>query len=166
MKYLAYGSNLHLLRLVDRVPNVCFIGITKLERCRLVFHKQSIDGSSKCTLTFGDDSACAWGAIYEIPEIEVQLLDKVEGLNNGYDKHHMSVNVAGEDVIVFTYLASKSHLVYDLKHYHWYKAFVLAGAHQRQFPKDYLEYIDGVDSQYDNDLTRRTNMENILVQLR
>jgi len=166
MHYLAYGSNLHPLRLVDRVPNSRLVGTTQLDGYRLTFHKRSVDGSAKCNLLYTDDSDdVAYGAVYFVPENEVQALDAAEGLNKGYDKQQRLVTVDGEAFDTFTYFASRTHLVSDLEPYHWYKGFVLAGARKLRFPTHYIERINSVPSKQDDDLERRIKNENLLVQL-
>jgi hypothetical protein len=166
MHYLAYGSNLHPLRLALRVPNSRLLGTVKLDGCRLTFNKRSIDGSSKCNLDFtGKPDHVAHAAVYEVPENEVHHLDTVEGLGDGYFKQQMTIDLNGESLLVFVYLASQSHLVADLEPYHWYKDFVLAGARKHQFPAEYLQQITAVASKPDLKDSRRLKMENLLVQL-
>jgi len=166
MHYLAYGSNLHPLRLVLRVPNARLVGTTRLEQYRLTFHKRSTDGSSKCNLDFTDSHTHVMhGAVYYIPENEVHLLDTAEGLGNGYYKQQLNVNVGDEILDVFVYLASRTHLVTDLEPYHWYKGFVIAGARKHQFPTEYLDQIVDVASKHDPKDSRRNEMENLLVQI-
>ena len=48
--YLAYGSNLHPLRLTLRVPSARVIGVVEMPGYMLEFHKRSIDGSGKCLI--------------------------------------------------------------------------------------------------------------------
>ncbi len=48
MKYFAYGSNMSISRLRERVPSAVRLGIFFLEGHRLCFHKASEDGSAKC----------------------------------------------------------------------------------------------------------------------
>jgi gamma-glutamylcyclotransferase (GGCT)/AIG2-like uncharacterized protein YtfP len=166
MQYLAYGSNLHPLRLALRVPNSRLIGTTQLDGYRLTFHKRSTDGSSKCNLHFTSDSShVAYAAIYDVPENEVHLLDAAEGLGSGYFKQQMTVAVNGDSYLVFAYLANQSHLTENLEPYHWYKGFVMAGAQKHRFPAPYLQEIAVVTSKPDLISSRRIEMENLLVQL-
>lgn len=166
MHYLAYGSNLHPLRIVDRVPSARFVGTTQLDGYSLTFHKRSMDGSAKCNLLYTSNSdGIAYGAVYFIPENEVHYLDAAEGLGKGYYKHQLLVVVDGESFSTFTYLASRSHLVFDLEPYHWYKGFVLAGARKLNFPPHYIERISRVPSRQDSNIDRRTTNENLLVKL-
>ncbi|WP_449427205.1 gamma-glutamylcyclotransferase family protein [Rhodanobacter umsongensis] len=166
MRYLAYGSNLHPLRLSLRVPNSRLVGTTKLDGCRLTFHKRSNDGSSKCNLDFtGDPNHLAHAAVYEIPRAEMHLLDRAEGVGSGYFKQQMMIELNDESLLVFVYLASQSHVAENLEPYDWYKGFVLAGAHKHQFPPEYLQQIAAIASKPDINESRRITMQNLLVQL-
>lgn len=48
--YLAYGSNLHPIRMTERVPSARVLGAIELPDHLLAFNKRSTDGSSKCLL--------------------------------------------------------------------------------------------------------------------
>ena len=50
INYFAYGSNLHPMRLMERVPSAKFVGTVEIKKYRLTFHKKSIDDSSKCNM--------------------------------------------------------------------------------------------------------------------
>jgi gamma-glutamylcyclotransferase len=166
MLYLAYGSNLHPLRMALRVPNSRLVKSVPLVGYRLTFHKRSTDGSSKCNLDFTDrPNDLAHGAIYEVPANEMHLLDSAEGLGCGYYKSHIEVAVDGSASPAFIYLASQSHLVTNLEPYEWYKKIVLAGAKHLRFPGAYIQQIEAVISKPDPDNERRLKWENLLVQL-
>jgi gamma-glutamylcyclotransferase len=49
--YLAYGSNLHPLRLMQRVSSAKVEDVIELPGRQGNFHKRSPDGSGKCNLT-------------------------------------------------------------------------------------------------------------------
>ena len=78
--YLAYGSNLHPMRMTQRVPSARFIGKVEMRGRQLAFHKHSNDGSGKCLLYSeqGDDQV-AHGVLYEINGSEKAALDRAEG---------------------------------------------------------------------------------------
>ena len=85
--YAAYGSNLHPIRLQKRVPSATFVGTCLFPRYDLKFHKVSKkDGSGKCNAVPGEKGI--YLAIFEIDESERSILDRVEGLNNGYNATH------------------------------------------------------------------------------
>lgn len=166
MHYLAYGSNLHPLRLQRRTPSARLLGTVELPRWRLHFDKQGSDGSSKCTLCSDDDPHdLAHGAVFALDAAEVDLLDAAEGLGAGYDKHEMTVRLAGKPLPVFVYLASASHRIVDGSPYHWYRDLVLAGARHHGFPSAYLAQIARVASRGDPDSQRRRKMEALLASI-
>lgn len=166
MYYLAYGSNLHPLRLALRAPKSNLVGTVQLEGYRLTFHKRSSDGSSKCNLDHTQNpDHTVHAAVYNIPQDEIGLLDVAEGLNKGYFKQQMNITINGDPYLVFVYLASRTHIVANLEPYHWYKGLVLAGARRLQFPTEYLQFIEAITSKHDDDDNRRFEMENLLVQL-
>jgi len=65
--YLAYGSNLHPVRLRERVPSAEFIGLVLVENSRIEFSKKSKDGSGKATLEICSEiEGATYGALFEI----------------------------------------------------------------------------------------------------
>jgi gamma-glutamylcyclotransferase (GGCT)/AIG2-like uncharacterized protein YtfP len=163
MYYLAYGSNLHPVRLTGRVPNARFVGTTELSGYQLAFHKRGIDGSAKCNLVYtSDPEHVAFAAVYLLPEDEVHALDEAEGLGRGYHKQQLCAVVEGESVNAFAYFASETHLDSDLNPYCWYKGLVLAGVRHHDFPPHYIQKIDAVSSRQDRNTGRRMENENLL----
>ena len=91
--YFAYGSNMSVRRLKDRVPSVKPLGAGWLSHHRLKFHKRSQDGSGKCNIV-PSDAGTVFGVLFEIDSGQVPALDKYEGLGRGYLKRECSVQVA------------------------------------------------------------------------
>lgn len=164
--YFAYGSNLHPVRLIERVPSARLIGVATLAGYRLVFHKKSHDGSSKCNM-FETNSAAdvVYGAIYEIAPEHKGDLDRFEGNGFGYTDNPIKLSHQAQEYLCFTYLAQPSHIVEDLKPYHWYKDLVLLGAKHLGFPDTYVASIDCVESAEDQDHTRRLEIEVLLEKM-
>ena len=77
LNYLAYGSNLHPMRLLERVPSAQLIGSTEIAGFELAFHKKSKDGSGKCNLLqIDEDNRSVFGAVYRIDATEKPALDR------------------------------------------------------------------------------------------
>lgn len=132
----------------------------------MVFKKRSVDGSAKCTLCHTcDEGDVAYAAVFSIPEDEVSILDAVEGVGRGYDRQHLGVTVGLEPLTVFTYIASESHVIFDLEPYEWYKGLVLAGARHHGFPSNYIAAIAAVYCKQDLDTGRRIAHENLLARI-
>ncbi len=153
--YFAYGSNLHPVRLVERVPSAELIGAVTCPAHRLAFHKRSHDGSSKCTMYHtGSESDWVHGAIYQLSAVHKKDLDRFEGRGNGYIDTCISLTLHGKEISCFTYLAQQSHITEDLKPYHWYKDLVIAGAQFLSFPAPYIAAIEAIESMDDPDPDR------------
>lgn len=166
-RYLAYGSNLHPLRLAERVPSSRLLGTTRLERYSVAFVKRSMDGSAKCTLQFTDSPADhAHCAVYELDESERHLLDQAEGLGSGYDEATLRVEVGGGSVTAFTYIADASHLAPELLPYDWYRTLVIEGARFHGFPEACITRLVATRSLPDPDRMRRFRHEELLVRIR
>jgi len=164
--YFAYGSNLHPLRLTERVPSAELIGVATCSRHRLVFHKKSRDGSGKCNMFYsGADADLVYGAIYSLSAEHKAALDRVEGTGYGYTDDQISVIHAGRHCSCFTYLAQQSHIVDSLKPYHWYKQLVVLGAQFLDFPPAYCASIEAVESMEDPDPERRSKNETLIERI-
>ncbi len=154
--YFAYGSNLHPLRLKERVPSAKLVGTVELKRYCLTFHKKSHDDSSKCNILETDSELdLVHGAIYKLSPEHKSDLDRYEGKGYGYIDSQILLYCEGQHYDCFTYLAQQSHIVDDLKPYHWYKALVVLGARYLQFPEKYISSIESVESIEDPEISRR-----------
>ncbi|MDI1361285.1 gamma-glutamylcyclotransferase family protein [Methylotenera sp.] len=164
--YLAYGSNLHPLRLQERVPSARVVGVIELSGYQLVFHKQSNDDSGKCLLSKTLDILCKiYVVLYEFDISHKAALDEAEGIGNGYDEELMSVTLDGSDYRAYIYMASITHINSALIPYTWYKNLVIAGARFHNFPVDYIESIESVPSREDLNESRQTKNQNLLERM-
>ena len=167
LRYLAYGSNLHPVRLTERVPSARLMGTTRLERHQVIFIKRSHDGSAKANLVFTDDAAhTAYAAVYEMAAAEKPVLDAIEGLGEGYDERALTVAVNGNELSVFTYVAAATHSAPGLAPYDWYHALVTAGATHLEFPVDDVETLVAVPTKPDRDRHRRAKHTQLLERVR
>ena len=140
MKYAAYGSNLHPIRLINRVPLAQFLGKAVIKDKALRFHKRSKDGSGKCNIVT-DTNNKVYVAVYEVHESEKPALANAEGVGYGYRTVTFEVSGYGE---CFTYVAEQSHIDDSLLPYSWYKELVLAGCEKFNFPKDYIDFLKAI----------------------
>lgn len=149
--YFAYGSNMSTPRIRRRIQSATVLSGACLAGHRLHFRKKSIDGSAKCDIEYtlvGKDRV--HGVVYEIPVNEKNVLDRYEGLGNGYEDRQVSIVLpGGETLIASTYFAT--HIDISLKPFHWYKEHVLRGAYEHALPGDYVESIEAVHSIPDPD---------------
>ncbi|WP_062268468.1 gamma-glutamylcyclotransferase family protein [Endozoicomonas arenosclerae] len=143
MNYFAYGSNMSLARLKNRVPSAQRQGAYFLEAHDLRFHKASKDGSGKCDAFFTGDHSRVYGCLFDIDPEEKHLLDHYEGLGVGYtEKQVQLINSEQTTVSAFTYIALEidpSLLPYD-----WYLQHVLIGAAESQLPESYIKQLQKI----------------------
>lgn len=149
--YLAYGSNLHPVRLGERVPSARLLGTVVLAGWSLRFHKRSdVDGSAKCDLLrTGADSDQAYGAVYRMAAGDKPALDAAEGA--GYRQQTLELDFDGAPRRAFAYLAEAAYRDESLAPYDWYRDLVVAGARFLALPRPYVAAIERVSAIPDPD---------------
>lgn len=157
----AYGSNMSVQRMRDRIPNATVLETGYVRGRRFEFHKRSIDGSAKANaMPTGRDLDRVWGVIYQLSCEERDILDRHEFLGIGYDRTAADVFVAGKAVSAYLYEARSEAIDGSLRPYHWYHRFVLQGAIEHGLPEPYIAYLNRFETMADPDPTRdRRNRE-------
>lgn len=160
----AYGSNMlsSRMRAPDRVRSALPRGVGYLTGHRLTFDKVSKkDGSGKCDAEqTGHAEDRVYGVLYSVKESEKPNLDRAEGRGGGYEEKTVDVITAtGKKQAVMYYATSKDA---TLKPYHWYKAYVVAGAVEHGLPFAYVEWLRTFESQQDPDAANRRGEERAL----
>ena len=147
MNIFCYGSNMNTERITERCSSSRFISRAKVNGWKLLFNKRSKDKSGKANLIYTGDKSLVWGVIFDISEDQKPILDKAEGLGNGYDEYKLIViNDLGEEIECVCYIATdEKYLDNNLKPYDWYKEYCLIGAKQHNLPEDYILTLDGVN---------------------
>ena len=91
MKYFAYGSNMDSSRMIDRGVKFSSREYAKLDGYKLVFNKKASKGDfSYANIIISDDFV--EGALYDVTEEGIKLLDKFEGYPNHYKKINLFVS--------------------------------------------------------------------------
>ncbi len=155
MYYFAYGSNMSIARLRERVSSASIVGCHALEAHDLRFHKAGKDGSAKCDAYFTDNSDdIVYGTLFEMDPAQKPALDRAEGLGYGYRLKEVTViAVDGSFITATTYVATK--IDRNLKPYSWYVNHVLIGAKETSLPVDYIQKkIEAVEAIEDDDKKR------------
>ncbi len=130
--YFAYGSNLKVERLEERVGEVGLAGIAALGGHRLSFAKRGKDGSGKacCEEAPGEQ---VWGALYELSDEQLSRLDAFEW---GYSRAVVSVDREPDGAsLAVTYRAE--HFTDDPVPYEWYKQLLVEGAREHGMPSEW-----------------------------
>ena len=155
--YFAYGSNLCLPRLANRVPEVKALGPASLHGYELRWHKRSVDRSGKCSIVpSASAAAVVHGALFTIPKTEKHLLDRAEGMGDGYAEITVCVQSSQGTVSVQTYVAAPTHIDNSLRPYAWYRDLVVSGAESHDLPAEYVELLRLVVALQDQDAERAT----------
>jgi len=155
MNYFAYGSNMSLRRLRERIESVHTLGIYTLDHHELRFHKAGKDGSAKCDAYFtGKFNHAIHGVLYRISDAGKTVLDRIEGVGSGYEEKIVRLCDAGGNIVeAVTYYAT--HIDEKLLPFHWYKEHVLVGARETGLPEDYIARIEDTVSVEDPDAARQ-----------
>ena len=149
----AYGSNMLLARLRERVPLAKPLGVAKLKGHTLKWHKVAKDGSGKCDIvTLDDQNQSVLGVLYEIPEEQKPELDRAEGLGHGYAEKTVVVEVGALSLKASAYYATNIRA--NLAPYTWYRALVVAGAVANKLPAEYIELLRSTVASQDSDSER------------
>jgi hypothetical protein len=153
MRYFAFGSNMLSARLRARVGELSAGVAGEVTGHQLRFHKRSGDGSAKCDAHQTENpNDVVHGVVYHISAAQQVLLDSFEG--KGYSRRKIPVNVNGDRVVAYMYVADPDYVDPDLAPYHWYKQFVIAGAKEFALPKHYVRTISKVPTVTDPDSER------------
>ena len=152
--YFAYGSNMSISRLGQRVRVACRVGLCRLESHELRFHKAGKDGSAKCDAFETENPAhFVLGSLFTIDTATKPQLDRVEGLGYGYEEKLVTViDGSGQTFEAFTYYATS--IDQSLKPFSWYLNHVLVGARECGMPAGYLARIEQIEYIEDPDILR------------
>lgn len=154
MHYLAYGSNMLTARLAKRVPSARNPRVAALPGHVVRYRRLSVDGSTKCDLVRAEESATAYGVIYDIDPDQRPNLDAAESVGNGYHREQLTVAVDDRELTVFTYIADASHIAEQVAPYGWYRDLVVGGALEHGLPGRYIDEQLDVTATSDPDAAR------------
>lgn len=165
LRYFAYGSNLHPVRLADRIGPAGLLGTATLPATRLAFNKLGRDGSGKGNLQLGQSDHQVCGAVYGMSPGQMEQLDRFESRGAGYERHSLSVWMNGRAQMVETYVAMPEHVREEAVAFSWYKALVIAGARYHSFPAGYLRILAATPARPDHDSERDSRWQRLADRL-
>lgn len=164
MLIFAYGSNMNINRLTQRVTSAIKVTNIFLTGYKLVCNKTSKDGSAKANILKSDiPGEIVWGVLFKIDSKEKPLLDKVEGLGKGYNED--CLNFTDENNLKYVaqiYIADDKSINNNLSPYDWYKDFIVTGAIQNQLPDNYIAQLQSIPCIADPDEERKVKHFSIL----
>lgn len=161
--YFAYGSNMHSARISERASSSQLVTTGRLHGYKLVFHKRGQDGSAKCDAwQSADPDDIVYGVVYRLSEGDKERLDRIEGVNRGYDCSARVIETAHGNSEAFVYTAQNDYIDAALLPFDWYRDLVLAGARAHGFPPSYVERIAVIECVADPDAARATHHRRLL----
>jgi gamma-glutamylcyclotransferase (GGCT)/AIG2-like uncharacterized protein YtfP len=90
MLYFAYGSNLDWAQMRKRCPSAQFVSVALLPEHRLLFTRKSRDRNCGVSDVVAEAKESVWGAVFDIHETDIGLLDKAEGYRPGRKREENS----------------------------------------------------------------------------
>jgi hypothetical protein len=154
-RVFAYGSNLTVARIAERVGSVATVAVGKLERHALRFHKIGRDGSGKAdAYATGRAEDAVWGVVYELSTAAKRRLNRFEGLGTEYLEAEVGIATADGELRPHVYRAHPLRIDDDLLPFDWYHRLVVQGARAHGLPADYVAAIARLPVRVDPDRTR------------
>lgn len=169
MKIFAYGSNMNINRLKERVPSAVKVCNASVEGYKFSFNKRSnVDGSAKGNIhPTNDVTDKVWGVVFEIAESDKSGLDEVEGLGKGYNEQQIDLfDDKGNAIQAQVYVADAAAINNEILPFEWYKAFVVTGAEQNNLPADYTETLKNATAKVDKNVQRSQQQQAILAGIK
>ena len=133
-KYFAYGSNMLVQRLQQRICSVVDQGSAWLDDYVWCCNKLGIDGTAKANL-IDKPGARVFGVLYMINSSDWPLLDQIEG---GYQRFEVDVCCAGKVHKAWTYIST---LLTEKAAKATYRDYILQGAEEHCLPQEYIETV-------------------------
>jgi gamma-glutamylcyclotransferase (GGCT)/AIG2-like uncharacterized protein YtfP len=164
MLIFAYGSNMNLNRLTQRVPSALKVCNAFLPAHKMVCNKMSKDGSAKANIIKSDyHDDLVWGVLFTINNNEKTMLDKAEGFGNGYNEDRLSFfDELNNTYTAQVYIADIKAIKNNLLPYDWYKEFIVSGAAINNLPVEYISKLQSIACIRDHDEKRRMKNYSIL----
>jgi gamma-glutamylcyclotransferase (GGCT)/AIG2-like uncharacterized protein YtfP len=154
MLYFAYGSNMHSVQMKERCPSSAFVCRAKLSSHRLAFTLRSFSRGCGVADILLDEAKDVWGVVYELPENELEHLDKSEDFRPG--RPNDQNEYTRENHYVWREGDAERPLLVPLYRGHPqpnpplpdcdYKKLIVEGARHWQLPADYIQELDSIET--------------------
>lgn len=154
-RVFAYGSNLALARIEERVGTVSVIATGRLDGHALRFHKTGRDGSGKAdAYATGSAGDVVFGVIYEMSREAKRELDRIEGIGSHYLEKEASIETEEGSLAATVYCACDWRIDPAAVPFDWYLRLVVEGARHHRLPALYVDAIATHPALVDPDRTR------------
>jgi len=154
-RVFAYGSNLSLARIEERVGAVGVIATGRLDGHALRFHKTGRDGSGKAdAFATGSPRAVVYGVVYEMSPEAKRELDRIEGLGSHYLEKEASIATDAGLLVATVYCACDWRIDPTAVPFDWYLRLVVEGARGHRLPAPYVDAVAAHPVRVDPDRAR------------
>jgi gamma-glutamylcyclotransferase len=139
--YFAYGSNMASAEIQTWCPEGRFLGPARLDGHRLALTRRSIRwGAGVVDLVRAEDES-VWGALYELPGVELDRLDAKEGAGFAYQRIEVEPLLAGKRVPAMAYeVINKEPL--EVPCTPDYAALLVGASRERRLPEPYVRELE------------------------
>lgn len=144
-RYFAYGSNMHPDEMARRCSSARLLGSARLPDHRLAFTRESVrnyPGSGVADLLPAPGET-VWGALYEVGEPDLAVLDHKEAAGQAYQRVLVAVVGPGEsleEAIAYTVIEKAEPEVPPSAAY---LGDLIAGARACELPETYVGLLEG-----------------------
>jgi gamma-glutamylcyclotransferase len=134
----AYGSNLAASEMEAWCPEASFAGVARLPDHRLALNRRSIRWGGGAVDIVRSPGEEVWGAVYELPNGKLDLLDAKEGEGWAYRRTTVRVHAAdGRPLQAEAYEVIEKERE-EVPPAPEYADLLVRGARERGLPQDYL----------------------------
>jgi gamma-glutamylcyclotransferase (GGCT)/AIG2-like uncharacterized protein YtfP len=137
----AYGSNLAVDQMEAWCPRHSFVGPARLDGFRLEFRRRSIRWQGGAADVVEAPGEMVWGALYELPDGELERLDAKEAAGHAYRRRKVEVDQGGELRAAVTYEVIDKEELEPVPAPDYAEA-MLRGAAERDLPADWRSHLD------------------------
>ncbi len=142
VEYFAYGSNMSEQVMTDKCPRHRFLGAAKLPGYRLAFTRRSIRTGTGVADVVEQDGGAVWGALYELNDDDLAVLDRKEGYGWAYT--HLPVLVqlgdgSEHEAVAYTVIEKQAREVPPSP---TYLEGVIRAARERGLPEEYIGLLE------------------------
>ena len=141
MRYFAYGSNMASAEMGRWCGVHRFLGPARLDDHRLELRRRSIRWRGGTADIVAAAGASVWGALYELPEASLGLLDAKEGEGVAYRRAEVEVLLGDEPCTAVAYAVIDKEPL-EVPCVPEYRALLLAAARERGLPEHYVGELE------------------------
>jgi len=149
----AYGSNMDFTQMRERCPSAQFVCVALLKNYRLDFTRKSTKRKCGVSDVVPAPDSVVWGAVYEITEYDLAILDWNEGYrpsrsaeSNAYNRRIGTIYQDGDEtkplaVEIYFAVPQENPPLPNQD----YKDLIVNGARQWKLPADYIAKLELIE---------------------